>query len=343
MSCVWRFLSSKRLFAFMTTCVAVAAGCGGADSETTRKPDGRLFVQLLRSGEPLAVVHLATGESRIVRDVRMAGGDPPFRLLRSGGRLVYYGPRGTYAIDLDLKGRPQRLGEAWYFIPSATDGRVWLTFLDPDSPETVRDLRSVAEVAVRGRVTVGPAARPPCRGPTVLAAAQDLLLCQDRSGLRAFDPASGEVLMRLPGPFPLDTHGRLVAWCAGGCPKVHITDLGSGRDTVIGPDERFRFQATYEGAFSPDGSLLATPVLTRGREPGSPRRQVGLIDVSDGTVRVIAGSRLSGYRNMTWSSSGRWLFFQAGRGRVMAYRRGSTGATLLPFDLNSQIIDMAAS
>jgi hypothetical protein len=72
------------------------------------------------------------------------------------------------------------------------------------------------------------------------------------------------VLRRLPGPFPLDTHGSLVAWCADRCPAVHVTDIGTGADTAITPGRRFEFEESYEGAFSPDGSLLAAPVRTPG-------------------------------------------------------------------------------
>jgi hypothetical protein len=318
--------------------LVVAVGGTSDDRAPTRAGShGTLFVQLLRDGEPLVAIDLPAGEPRIVRGLALAGGDPLFRLVRTGGRLVYNGAGGTYAIDLDLEGGPQKLAEAWYFVPSATAGRVWLTFLDRDSPATVNDLRSVAEMTVRGEVTARSPGPPPCRGPTVVAATTAALLCQGRNGMRAFDPASGEVLARIPGPFPLDTYGGLVAWCAQRCPRLHVTDVKTGRDTVVRPAEGSSFEDTYEGPFSPDGSLLAAPVLTGGRA-----RQVALVDVDEGTATIIRGSRLSGYRNMTWASSG-LLYFEAGRGRVMAYRPGWERATLLPFRLGAQILDMAAS
>jgi hypothetical protein len=120
-------------------------------------------------------------------------------------------------------------------------------------------------------------------------------------------------------------------------PELHVTDVITGTDTVVEPAGGFRFEETYEGAFSPDGSLLAAPVIARGV------RLVALVDVAAGTVRVIAGARLVGYRNLAWSSSGRRLFFNARRGRIAAHDPASGRTRLLPFRLSSQVLDMAAS
>jgi hypothetical protein len=331
--------SRPPLLALAAACLglvlAAPGDCGSGEHRraASSTPTETLVLQLLRPGEPLAVVALPDGRPRIVRGLALRGGDPPLRVLRTGGRLVYYGAGGIFAIDLALKGRPEKLGAGWYFIPSATDGRVWLTFADAHE----RDVRAVAELTVRGRVTAR-GGRPPCRGASVLAATAEALLCQDdASRLLAFDPKTGDVLRRLAGPFPLDTHGSLVAWCANRCPRLHVTDVGTGADTVVEPGPGFRFEESYEGAFSPGGSLLAAPVIA----PGG--RRVALVDVAAGTARVIAGARLSGYRNLTWSSSGRWLFFNARAGRIGAHDPASGRTRLLPFRLGSHVLDMAAS
>ncbi len=94
-------------------------------------------------------------------------------------------------------------------MPSASEGRVWLALLDPESPETIRNLRALREVTVDGRVTVPDSGPPPCRGPTVLAAVTDGLLCQDEDGVRVWNPATGDVIRDLPGPFVAATHGNL--------------------------------------------------------------------------------------------------------------------------------------
>jgi hypothetical protein len=45
---------------------------------------------------------------------------------------------------------------------------------------------------------------------------------------------------------------------------------------------------------------------------------VALVDAEAGTARVIAGRRLAGSRHLTWSSSGRRLFYNAPGGRIAA-------------------------
>ena len=66
-------------------------------------------------------------------------------------------------------------------------------------------------------------------------------------------------------------------------------------------------------------------------------RRVALVDIAAGTARLIR------YRNLTWSSSGRWLFFNARAGRIAVHDSASGRTRLLPFRLRSQVLDMAAS
>jgi hypothetical protein len=107
------------LLALVAACVGVALAAPG---EEDAKPDTLVMQLLVRPDEPLAVVELPDGEPRIVRGVASAGGDPPRRVLQTGGRVVYLGDGGVYATDPRLEERPRRLGAAWYFIPSATEG-----------------------------------------------------------------------------------------------------------------------------------------------------------------------------------------------------------------------------
>jgi hypothetical protein len=333
--------------------VAVLTGCGSADKPPDRgtaaatagsgdMPTGMLFLRHVR--EPsITRIDLARGESTTVSLRQLAPGDPPFHLVQTGGRLVFYGGSHTYALDLDLEGPALDLGESWYFVPSGRDGRVWLTTLDPESPDTVRDLKAVREMTVDGEVTVPESGRPPSRGPTIVAAVTDGLLFQEDNELRLWDPRAGKVTMRLPGPFPADTHGNLVAWCKQGCPKLRVTDVGTGKDLAVSSQDSFRFEETYDGAFSPDGELLALPVVTSpGTHLEGHRHQVGIVDARAGTARLVEGSDLADdYPAIAWSPSGEWLFFNAGAGRIMAYRIGSEKATTLPVRAPTSFIDMA--
>jgi hypothetical protein len=149
--------------------------------------------------------------------------------------------------------------------------------------------------------------------------------------MRLWDPKTREVTLRVSGSFPADTHGNLVAWCGEPCPRFHITDARSGETTRVRPPAGFSFQATYDGAFSPDGSLLALPMHSdrgdRGRDQKE-RWRVALVDAGSGTARLIRGSVLDPtYQAMAWSASGARLFFGAGGGRIMGYRPDSPRAT----------------
>jgi hypothetical protein len=277
--------------------LALLAGCGnnGADESdvtvgsTQREasanedlPSGTLILLPLRDAG-LTAIDVRTGELTRRALPELGPGDALYHLVKTGGRLVLYGGAVTYTLDLGLRGSPTSLGESWYFVPSATDGRVWLAILDPASPETVRSLKAVREVALDGRVTVDSVERPPCPGPTVVAAVERGVLCQD-DGLLVWEPTTGKVLRRLAGPYPLDTHENLVAWCGHGCPDLHLTDVGSGEETVVEPRGTFAFNETYDGAFSPDGALLALPVTVDGREPAvrGGSDGIALVDVRAG-------------------------------------------------------------
>lgn len=300
---------------------------------TPPQPEGTLYLENLchNVGDcDLTVVGLDARTSHTVAVPELALGDAQFRIVRTGSRLVFRGSTGnstgsdvaTLALDLDLERDPDNIGESWYFVPSAAEGRVWLAILDPESPATVRALKAVKEVTVEGEVTVPRTALPPGRWSSVAGAVEGALVFQGDDGLEVWDPFKEELVLSLPGPFLADTQGPLIAWCEQGCEAMHITNVASGEDQVFTP-EGFAFEETYYGAFSPDGSLLALPAVTEDR------RRVALIDVESGTTRVIEGSALdASYGSITWSSSGDWVFFNAGGGRIMTYRLGSEEAKI---------------
>jgi hypothetical protein len=319
--------------ALLAFALLVTACAGGQEAPRPASFDGRLFAKVLRDGgAPVVSIDLATGHKRIVPFSRLGGGDPPFQLAVTGGHLVFYGARSyaesqaVYTIDVERPGSPRRLGRPSYFLPSATDGRLW----------HVRGA-SVSELMVADGRVIARGGRPPCRGLTTLAAVEGALVCQARSELRAFDPAGGRVLLRLRGPFPAATWGRLVAWCTEACLRVRVTDVHRHRTMVIAPGEGFRFEATYEGAFSLDGSLLAMPAL-RGGASG-----VAVIDLRAHTSRLIPGATLGGYRQLAWSPSGDRLLFTAAPGRLMAWRPGGGRAVPVPVKVRGTIMDMATS
>jgi hypothetical protein len=91
-----------------------------------------------------------------------------------------------------------------------------------------------------------------------------------------------------------------------------------------------RFAESYEGAFSPDGRLFAT---------NGARGEIKVIDIAARRVRTIDRPPERVYRLLAWASSG-WLFYNAGRGRIGAWRPGER-RRLLPMTVR-QYVDMAA-
>jgi hypothetical protein len=270
-----------------------------------------------------------TATGKLVRqDLPHLGiGDPLHFLDVSGSRLVYFGDNGTtFAIDLALEEPPVRLGPSLYFVPSTTDGRVWLQGGPRSSPHPARYL-SLKEVTVDGRVVVdGRSTNPPCPGPGVLAAVAEAVLCQSRGGLIAANPRTGRAIGGIPGSsFPLATGGDLVASCGEPCPQLYISDPAAGTRFRLEPRPSFTWEAGYSGAFSPNAQLLAVPVVPSTPVPDTRdgTRRVALVDVSERSVEVIHGSRIRQGGRLAFSSAGdRLLFITPGR-RVMAYDVGS--------------------
>jgi hypothetical protein len=336
--------------------VAIAVGCGDADEEPSAgdsEPTGRVLLFGYEQdggpidGESVSLYSVDPPAGTVQRShlPHMGIGDPLEFIEVSGDRLVFYGRGGaTFSTGLDLEEQPKLLGESWYFVASATDGRAWLTFLDHQSSPQRRDLIGVEEVTVDGEVVVdGHTARPPCPGPTIVAAVREALLCQNDQELIAFDPRSGDVLRRMPGPFPLASGGDLVASCGEPCPRLRINDPVAGTEFELEPEPSFRWTAGYEGAFTRDASFLAVPVEPTSPGAGRNARSVALIDVAARSIRLIEGSETAVGRTMTFSPSGEWLFFVSNDEMLMAYQRGDERATAVADLGDLVILDLAVA
>jgi hypothetical protein len=314
------------------------AGCGSAGHRRhsgqpagSARPSGTLYLANTRPGR-LTVIDVARGrvDTRQLRE--LAPGDPPYMLAFLGGRLVVYGHDHTYAFSPGVREPARNLGESWFFVPSATTGRVWLALLDPGSPSTVNGLRGVREVTVNGRLTLARSHRPP-RWP--LAALSNGLVLQGRT-LELWDPATGRITTKLPGVFPVAARDWRLVSCATSCRVLHVSDTRTSAHAAIRPGRGFRFVESYSGAFSPDGKLVAVPAIGRRGRPC-----VALIDLARHVATLVPGPHLArDYQLLAWSSSG-WLFYNASRGRIAAYHPGRATATLLPLHVDP-FVDIAA-
>src|SRR4051794_24502053 len=128
------------------------AGCGAQPRPAAAPagPSGLLFMAGRDPGT-LIRVDAATGAVATRTDLKgLSGGDPPYLIAFTGGRLVTFalGRATSYSPDV---GDRRSLGEAWFFVPSARPGRVWNLLLTPGSNVTFRGVREVE--AATGRVT----------------------------------------------------------------------------------------------------------------------------------------------------------------------------------------------
>jgi hypothetical protein len=317
----------------------VLAACMGAREAQAPPPPvasqaaAHATLYLAGDGE-LAVVDVEAETARVIPLEELAAGDPPYRIVRRGHDLVFYGGP-TYAVDLELRSEPRRLGSSWFFIPSATEDRMWLAYLDPESPETVRALSAVAEITSHGVVTVPPTRPPGGRWP-VAAVSAGLLFERRSGGLELWDPARGRILERLPEASFGPTHGNLLAWCDAEN-RLHLTDVLRGADRArLAPPPGFAVFRCWDAAFAPDGRTLAIPVSRRVDLRG--RHALALVDVGSGAARVVDGSTVpAGYVFVAWDSSGEQVFLTGGeRGQqraIVAYRIGEERARQLAVDV----------
>lgn len=306
----------------------VGCGSGSAPVRSARplrlehqKPSGTVYLASTQTGTgTVIVVDVAHARTETHRLSELYPGDPPYAIAPVNGRLVVYGRLRTYAFGLGLREPARSLGESSFFIPSATPGRVWLVLLDRRDPNQAHGPGSVREVTIQGKVTLAHSARPPANP---VAAVDNGLLVQART-LEVWQPASGRILRKLPGVFPLATRHSLAVSCAPYCPILHVTNTRTGADIRIPPGSGFHFIESYDGAFSPDGRFVAVPAST-----GDGHTRVAVVDIARRTASLVRGANLANdYTLIAWSSTG-WLFFNAGRGRLAAYRLGTAQARLV--------------
>lgn len=288
---------------------AVLSGCGAAAA--AERPAGTIV--FVSDDNRLTAIDVATGRraTRRIRAVAACGAE----LYVTGGHVLFSGVikgRTTvFSIPLALDRPARRLGTAHVFVPSTTDGRVWLAGSDCDR----RRMVGVRELTVDGEVTFESHRRVPAEN-VVGAMADGLVVSRGRT-LSVWDPVTGAA--RGTGlRWAFGVEGSLLAGCVDlACGELTITDTASGRMVPVP-------RADLAATFSPGGALLAAPVRRRGRW------SVALVDTSSGAVRIIPGSRTGRrYPDVGWSRSSGWLFIHARR-RVLAYRPGASRAETLP-------------
>lgn len=283
----------------------------------------------------------------------LAPGDPPYSLVSRGDVLVFYGQTdfgpATFAVDPDSPSSPTLIDdEAWFFVPSATEDRVWIAVLDPASPPTVRALEAVREVTVDGSVTTPDVAPPEGRWP--LAAVDDGLVFQGDGVLEIWDPRTREFVETLPGPFPVAAWGNRIVTC-GQCDQLDLIDLDADTQRTIDIPAGVA-SVSANGVFSPDGRYIAMPgLLTEGPLTAETELVVVLVDFETGEASVIPGTLTENrfaFPGIAWSADGQWVFMgpftiDDDNGELRAYRPGDETAYHIPVEVENEYFGMAAS
>jgi hypothetical protein len=300
-----------------------------SSADPAQTPAGTL-VSIVRSNR-LTAIDAASGR-RTVRRVR-AVASCGMELFETGGHIVVAGVIESrtvvFSVPLSLDRPPRRLGSAHAFVPSATEGRVWLAGVDCSR----KTMLGVREVTVDGEPTLASDRRMP--GSWVAGAVKGGLVVQRRRALYIWDPRTAGTGRRLDLDAVIAARGNLLVGCAAGsnCREVAILDADSA--TEIRPRlEGHRLHS--DAAISPDGSLVAVPARA------DRRWSVALVNTRNGTTSIVAGSDTGeSYPELSWAASTGWLFFRAGT-QVMAYRPGEPRAVKLPFRLRRDAFGFVA-
>jgi hypothetical protein len=262
---------------------------------------GDVSLSLLLGGHGPAWLRLATGRTEPIRGLpysssgyqftRIAGGwaaqpfpvDPGCDNCATGPLPVYYLADGSRIAS--------RVGVADFAAPAATRGALWLV-----SYRHGADLRTAAGTAQEVSIT-GAALRPRLRLPAGYVIDQGT-----RGGLLLVTKAAGSGPLRYelwdPGTRRV-THSFLnliaaspteIAWmpgCAAGC-QVYVLYPSAGQVRKISLPGR---STAYQGAFSPDGRLLALQVTDRVRASGQATvAKLAVATVVSGRLTAVPGS-----------------------------------------------------
>jgi hypothetical protein len=310
------------------------AGCGATEQYSSSTGSWPELARVFLAGDrALTVVDADAGRAEVYELGLLAPGDPLYRIVLRGDELVVWG-RDTYVLDPDLRSPPRKLGDSWFFIPSAKPDRVWLAVVDPTSPETVRALAAVREVTVDGRVTF-PDVHPP-GGRWPVAAVGDELVFEDHreGGLELWSPVTREFTHRLPGASRGPGQGDLLAWCEREGLVLHVLDVRSGRDQTFAPPQGFAAFDCWAGAFSPDGKMLAVPARAGGYDS---ERSLALVDLEDDLASTVPESTVHpDYVFVAWSSGGDRVFLSGGPDddrHLLEYRLGEPRAVLVAVEV----------
>ncbi|MBA2724981.1 MAG: hypothetical protein H0U53_03230, partial [Actinobacteria bacterium] len=247
----------------------------------------------LSNGFELTVVDVDAATVTVHKFSELAPGDPPYRLVRRGDQLVFYGETETgpalYTVDLVDPGIPELLhDDAWFFVPSAVEDRVWVADLDESSHYQAQTLDAVREITLEGVVTME--AVPPPNSPWLVAAVDRGLVFQGDGTLEIWDPRTQEFVETLSAPSLLATWRNRIVVCDR-CDELTLIDLDAEAQRTVDLPFGVALVDGNGGAFSPNGRLVAvTGFLTPSPVDFETEAVTVLVDFEDATATIVPGS-----------------------------------------------------
>jgi hypothetical protein len=216
--------------------------------------------------------------------------------------------------------------------PAADSDRIWVGFLDRESPPTERGLRELREIDSAGNVIEG-GVEPPDGAWPYAEVGGGLLFQSPRPTL--WDPDTGKTRRTWEweeigdmGP----VSSNLLASSDYSSGELRLTDVITGDQRRFAPPPGAKFVG-WAASFSPDGTRLAVPLSTTG-DVNHGSQELTVLDVTSGEIERVPGSGVPpGYVFTAWSSDGQEAFLTGGERfeerRIVAYRLGRERATRL--------------
>lgn len=320
-------------------------GCGERrEGHAARADESDATLFLAGDGE-MWVVDVETQRAEHIRRPELIPGDPPHKIVAIGDRLAMWSYDVTTVPISDPSAPAEALvRDGWIFIPAADPDRIWVGFLDPESPATERGLGELREIDSSGDVITRGVESPYGAWPYAEVGG-GLLFQGHRPTL--WDPDSGQTLRswewdEIGDMGPVSDSLLASSFCRSG--DMVLTDVEAGDQRRFEAPEGLAFIA-WAATFSPDGATLAVPIWNAGCGQDADK-ELALLDVETGDIELIPGSRVpAGYVFTAWSRDGDEVFLMGGERfktrQIVVYRVGEERARTLDVDVGD-FYDVAA-
>jgi len=278
---------------------------------------------LLLGGYRPAWLSVATGRTEPIRG--LPGRSHGYQLIRIAGGWAAQPFPGYDASCANCAPRPppayyiadgsrtaSRIGAADFTAPAAVPGALWVITYQRGA-DMAAAAGTAQEVSVTG-AALGPRLRLPAGFVIDQGTRAGLLLVQEQAGsgpvrYELWDPGTRRVtrsFVNLIAASPAE-----IAWmpgCTAGC-RVHVLHLPGGQAGEISLPGRSH---SYDGAFSPDGRLLALLVTARISASGWPAAtRLMVATVATGRITAVPGTTVGSRVGVSFG-------WQAGSHRLIA-------------------------